>query len=53
MAIGDLTAEEQVRIAIAIAIRFLEDDHALHVDRMAAVGELREALKRMDEAGAE
>ncbi len=52
MAIGDLTAEQQVRVALETAREVLQQPYANRIDRVCALNEIREALKRMDEAGA-
>lgn len=50
MAIGDLTAEEQVRSAIVLALAALREESPQSELVLLAAAELREALKRMDEA---
>lgn len=52
MAIGDLTAEQQVRFALKLAADTLLNLPVWTPASEHAVAEIREALKRMDEAGA-
>ena len=52
MAVGDLTAEQQVRRALTRALDLLERAWWSPVEADPVKAEIREALKRMDEAGA-
>lgn len=50
MAIGDLTAEEQVLFALGLAHEALIKQHPSQQEREGALAEIREALKRIQEA---
>lgn len=52
MAIGDLTAGEQVRVALICAQDWIEELPPETHGRHTILAEIREALKRIDEAGA-
>jgi hypothetical protein len=51
MAVGDLTAEQQAYVALTYARDVLEQLWDSKQCREHALGEIREALKRIEEAG--
>jgi len=51
MAVGDLTAEQQVRFALTLAQQTLQNLACWNPAVDQSLAEIREALKRMDEAG--